>query len=94
MQQHNIDPHTAAWSAQVWISFLVAMAMTLGGTVMLPVDVWAKGYLLMGQLFAVGSAFTLAKTVRDNHEAAKLRNRITTAKADKLLKEFELTEAA
>lgn len=94
MQQPTVDPHTAAWSAQVWISFLVAMAMTLGGTVLLPLDVWCKGYLLMGQLFTVGSAFTLAKTVRDNHEAAKLRNRITTAKADKLLKEFELTDAA
>lgn len=86
----NIEPHTAAWSAQVWISFLISVAMLVGGTVLLPVDIWAKGYMLMGEMFVVGSTFNLAKTVRDNHEAAQLRNRITKAKADKLLKEYEL----
>jgi hypothetical protein len=90
----NIDPHTAAWSFQVWISFLVALFATLGGTILLPVEWWAKGYLLMGTLFTVGSSFTLAKTVRDNHEAAKLRNRIMKAKSEKLLKDFELSEVA
>lgn len=90
----TLDPHTAAWSFQVWVSFLVAVAMTLGGTVLLPVDWWVKGYLLMGQLFTIGSTFTLSKSVRDNHEAAKLRNRIVKAKSDKLLKEYELQAAA
>nr|MBA2322153.1 hypothetical protein [Deltaproteobacteria bacterium] len=82
------------WTAQVWISFLISLAMTAGGIAFLPADPWVKGYLVMGTLFTVGSTFTLAKTTRDNHEAAKLRNRITSAKADKLLKEFELSEAA
>ena len=86
----NIEPHTSAWNAQVWISFLVAIGMLVFGTVWLPVDIWAKGYMLMGEMFVVGSTFNLAKTVRDNHEAASLRNRITKAKADKLLKEYEL----
>lgn len=90
----NIDLHTTAWSAQTWISFLMAFAMTMGGTVLLPVDWWCRGYLLMGQIFLVGSSFTLSKSIRDNHEARKLRNRITKAKSDKLLKEFELSEAA
>lgn len=89
----NLDPHTAAWSFQVWLSFGVALAMTVGGTLMLPVDWWIKGYLMMGQLFTVGSTFTLAKAVRDSHEAKKLRNRIAKAKSDKLLKEFELEAA-
>ncbi len=89
-----IEPHTAAWNAQVWISFLISAAMSVGGVVLLPADPWIKGYLLMGALFTVGSTFNLAKTVRDNHEAEKLRNRIKNAKADKLLKEFELSEAA
>lgn len=88
------DSHTAAWSFQVWTSFLVAAIMTVGGTLMLPGDWWTKGYLLMGQLFLTGSSFTLAKTVRDNHEARKLRNRISRAKSEKLLKDYELTDAA
>ena len=81
--------NSTAWTIQVWISFLVAMAMTVGGTVFLPVDLWARGYLLMGELFLVGSTFTLAKTTRDDFEAKKLRNRIAQAKSEKLLKEFE-----
>lgn len=81
--------NSTAWTIQVWISFLVAMAMTVGGTVFLPVDLWARGYLLMGELFLVGSTFTLAKTTRDDFEAKKMRNRIAQAKSEKLLKEFE-----
>lgn len=81
---------TMAWVVQVWVSFAVAMALTLGGTVFLPVDWWAKGYLLMGELFLVGSTFTLAKTTRDEHEARLFRNRIAKAKSEKLLKEFEV----
>jgi hypothetical protein len=89
----NIDPHTTAWTLQVWLSFAIALFATVGGTVLLPVDWWSKGYLLMGTMFTVGSTFSLSKTVRDNHEAAKLRNRIMKAKSDKLLKEFELSDS-
>jgi hypothetical protein len=55
----------------------------------LPVEIWVKGYMLMGMMFTVGSTFTLAKTVRDNHEAEKLRNRVSQAKAEQLLSRFE-----
>ena len=89
----NLEPHTAAWNIQVWASFLVACAMLFGGTILAPIDLWARGYLIMGELFVVGSTFNLAKTVRDNHEASQMRNRITKAKADRLLKEYELTES-
>lgn len=89
-----VDPNTTAWTIQVWASWVIAMAMTLGGVVLLPTDPWTKGYLLMGMLFTVGSTFNLAKTTRDNAEAKKLRNRIQAAKTDKILKEFEMTEAA
>ena len=88
----NIDPHTTAWTFQVWVSFLVAIAATMGGTLFLPVDWWSKGNLLMGTLFTIGSTFNLSKTVRDNHEAAKLRNRIVKAKSDKLLQEYEMSD--
>jgi hypothetical protein len=90
----TIDTPAPAWMLQVWVSFLVAAGMTVAGTLMLPVDWWCRGYLLMGELFLTGSTFTLAKTVRDNHEARKLRNRISQAKSTKLLKEYELTDAA
>ena len=94
MNQHEIDSNTVAWNAQVWISFLVSGAMTIGGIVLLPGDLWMKGYLLMGVLFTVGSAFSLSKTVRDNAESRRLRNRVKAAKTEKVLREFEVTEAA
>jgi hypothetical protein len=94
MKGSEIDSHTAAWNVQVWVSFLVSLGMTMLGIVVLPTDLWVKGYLLMGTLFTVGSCFTLAKTVRDNQESARLRNRIQAAKTEKVLKEFELSEVA
>ncbi len=88
-QQPHIEPHTTAWNAQTWLSFLMSTSMTVGGVLLAPVDWWTRGYLLMGVVFMVASSFTLAKTLRDNHEAEKLRNRISSAKADALLREFE-----
>ncbi len=62
--------NTAAWHIQVWASFLIASSATVIGILYLPVDVWIKGFLGMGLLFTVGSCFSLAKTIRDEHEAA------------------------
>jgi hypothetical protein len=83
------EVNTTAWTVQVWLSFLLAMLMTALGILFLPVDAWVQGYMGMAQVFLVGSTFTLAKTVRDNHEARRLRNRISQAKTDKILREFE-----
>ena len=94
MRSQEIDGNTAAWNIQVWLSFGVSMALTLGGIAVLPVDYWIRGYLLMGMLFTIGSAFTLSKTVRDNAESTRLRNRMKAAKTDKVLREFELSEAS
>lgn len=93
-ENNAIDAHTAAWSLQVWISFIVSMGLMVAGIAFLPAILWVKGYLLMGLMFTVGSTFTLSKTVRDNHEAKRLRNRMQAAKTDKILKEFELSEAS
>jgi hypothetical protein len=81
---------TAAWIFQVWASFAIAAAMTGIGIAYLPVDGWIRAFLAMGVLFTVGSAFSLAKTLRDNHEASRFLNRITEAKAEKIIRDFEL----
>ena len=41
----------------------------------------------MGLTFSVGSSFTLAKTIRDNHESQKILSRVDEAKLEKLLAE-------
>ena len=78
-----------AWVFQSWAAFALAFGTTLAGIVWLPVDNWIRGFLAMGLLFTVNACFTLAKTVRDTHEASKFINRLTGAKAEKLLQEFE-----
>lgn len=79
------QPHSAAWTAQVWISFAVSLGATLWGVWFLPAEPWVKGYLAMGILFSVGSTLNLAKTLRDAHEAQKMVSRVEEARVERLL---------
>ena len=76
---------TAAWVIQCWASFILALSATTFGIIYLPVDNWVKGFIGMGLTFSVGSSFTLAKTIRDNHEATRLTARIDEARVEKIL---------
>jgi hypothetical protein len=55
----------------------------------LPVDVWVKAFMGMGLLFSVGSSLSLAKTLRDQHEADSLRNRIDEARLNRIIAEHD-----
>jgi hypothetical protein len=87
MNQNN----TTAWVTYTYASFGAAAGMTALGIWALPADLWVKGYLSMAVVFLIGSCFTLAKTVRDEHESRRLANRIEDAKAEKLLMGIERT---
>ncbi|MCU0700829.1 MAG: hypothetical protein MUC96_30345 [Myxococcaceae bacterium] len=82
-------PHSSAWVAQTWISFVLATGVTAMGIWFLPVDVWVKAFMGMGLLFSVGSTFSLAKTVRDQHEATSLKQRIDDARVSRLIAEHD-----
>lgn len=79
--------NTGAWMTFTYISFGVSVCMMGFGVWALPADLWVKGYLTMAAVFMLGSAFSLAKTVRDEHEAKRFANRIEDAKAERLLME-------
>lgn len=79
--------NTAGWVTFSYVSFAVSAGMMALGIWALPADLWVKGYLLMASVFMLGSTFTLAKTVRDEHEAKRFANRIEDAKAERLLME-------
>ncbi len=90
MEMDNlVSKNTPAWRFQTIFSFLLSLGLTTVGIMYLPADLWVKGFLLMGLTFTVGSAFSLAKTLRDDYEAQKLINRIHSAKTKKILKDFE-----
>jgi hypothetical protein len=81
-------PDTAAWRFQVIAAFVIALGLTTGGILYLPVSAWIKGYLLMGVYFTVSSAFGLAKSLRDAHESHRLVNKISEAKTEKILRDL------
>lgn len=92
MDRPTINENTAAWMAFVWISFGISVFLMSCGIYQLPTELWVKGYMTMGLFFCVGSSFTLAKTVRDNHESRKLINRVTEVKTERMLQDYELKE--
>lgn len=62
---------TMAFLAQAAIAFVVSFSATIIGIVKLPLDIWQRGFLAMTALFLVSSTFTLAKVIRDMHEAQR-----------------------
>ena len=90
MQHPLLERHSQSWVFQSWAAFILAFGTTGLGILYLPVDVWTRGFLWMGLSFSVSASLSLAKTVRDNHEAGKLVNRLTDAKTEKLLRDYEM----
>lgn len=80
---------TTAFLAQAAIAFGIAFAANIIGILYLPLDIWQRGFLLMATLFLVSSAFTLAKVVRDQHEASRVYSRIDEARMEKLIAEHD-----
>jgi hypothetical protein len=87
MSQHlsQIDRPTGAWINFSYISFAASVLMVGGGIFALPLDWWVRAYFAMGTVMVVQSAFTLAKNIRDLHEANRMINRIEEARTEKLL---------
>ncbi len=85
---------TSAFYAQATISFGVSVAGLLLGIAYLPVTSWMRAFLALGLLYAVTSAFTLAKCVRDNHEANSVVHRVDEARLEKFLTEYDPLRAS
>lgn len=83
------QPHSGAWVAFSYISFGVAVVMTIGGLYFTPIDPWVKAYFGMASVLLIQACFTLAKTLRDVHEGQKFINRLDQAKTEKLLSAVE-----
>ena len=63
---------TPMWGAVVWGGFALAMALTGWGLWRMEINPAYKAFLAVCWLFLISSVFTLAKTLRDAHEAALL----------------------
>jgi hypothetical protein len=60
---------TPLWGLVVWGGFGLAMALTAWGLWRMDVNPTYKAFLGVSWLFLISSVFTLAKTLRDAHEA-------------------------
>ncbi len=76
MPSTPIAPHSPAWIAQTWISFVLSAGTTAIGIMYLPEGPWIRAFLGMGLIFTIGSTLSLAKTTRDLHEAHRPTSRI------------------
>jgi hypothetical protein len=77
-----------SWIFFVKVSFACALGGMLFGVAIMPVEIWIRGYMILGTLFLTGAAFTLSKTMRDQFEAGKLINKLAQARTEKLLKDY------
>jgi hypothetical protein len=77
--------HSQSWIVFTYVSFVAALAMVVGGIVLMPLDLAMKGYLAMGVVMLIQCCITLTKTIRDNDEAGKLVSRLEDAKTERLL---------
>lgn len=63
------ESDTPMWRLVVWGGFAVAMGLTGWGLLRMDINDTYRAYLGVSWLYLVTSAFTLAKTLRDRHEA-------------------------
>jgi hypothetical protein len=66
-EQRKVD--TPMWGMVVWGGFGLAMALTGWGLWRMEVNPTYKAFLGVAWLFLISTVFTLAKTLRDAHEA-------------------------
>jgi hypothetical protein len=64
---------------------VASLSLMLGGIFFLPLDLWIKGYLLMGVSMLVSSTVIVTKTMRDVQESNRLVNKLEEARTEKLL---------
>lgn len=70
----------------VWIGFFLAMALTGWGLLRMEISETYKAFLGVSWLFLITTTFTLAKTLRDRHEAdlaeARLEGRRSATRSE------------
>lgn len=70
-----------------WISFVISMIGMAACIMMSDGDLTEKGFLIIAYLFSVSSCLTLAKVIRDKHEADRFLNKIEQTKTEQYLSE-------
>jgi hypothetical protein len=86
---NGMSKNTAAFFIQAAVAFGVSFLTAVGGIFYLPLDGWQRLFLGITVLFLVSSAFTLAKVIRDQQEAATVRVRLDEARLEQMLAKYD-----
>ena len=76
IRRSSHTPDTPMWGLVVWGGFGLAMALTAWGLWNMSVNPTYKAFLGVSWLFLISCVFTLAKTLRDAHEALLAQVRV------------------
>jgi len=90
----SIQRHSEAWVKFSYLSFAISCVMMTGGLVLAPIDLATKGYIAMAAVMVIQTTVNLTKTMRDNHEADRLLNKIEDAKTERLLRDVDPVQVA
>ncbi len=89
MKDYDIQSTSDGWLFFVKASFGIAILAIAAGIVLIPGGLLIKGYFALSSLFLVSSTITLSKTMRDQHEASRLINKVSEARTTKILNEMD-----
>jgi hypothetical protein len=74
-QYKTVD--TPMWRMVVYMAFGIAMTLTAWGLWRMNLNETYKAFLLVSWLYLITTTFTLAKTLRDKHEADLAETRLS-----------------
>ena len=80
MSNASHTTRTSGFEIQAALSFAVSLLAIGLAIAFMPGDPWIRSVLAIGVLYAITSAFTLAKSVRDRQESAGVISRVDQAR--------------
>ncbi|BFM14147.1 YiaA/YiaB family inner membrane protein [Maricurvus nonylphenolicus] len=88
MDEFDLKSNSGGWLFFVKTSFAIAVLAIAAGVFLMPGTLLIKGYFALSSLFLVSSTITLSKTLRDEHEAARLINKVSEARTSKMINDL------
>lgn len=88
MSNYIYENHNSkSFYSMAWIALVVSFVGMGIGILYMGGDIATTGFLVMAYLFSVTSCFTVAKVVRDKHEADQFLNKVEKTKTEKYMSE-------
>ena len=88
MDEYDLSSQSTGWMFFVKISFFIAVVAVAAGVFLMPGDLLMKGYFALSSLFLVSTTITLSKSMRDEHEATRLINKVSEARTSKIINDM------